>query len=103
MSDEGWHHISNLTPPERETVLLTSDADDSWSIWTAQRPVITKLKKNPDAVLVEEGSYGTTVWAKFTLPANLITFRQARKRVELTDEQRTARAERLRKVRERAA
>jgi heme exporter protein D len=90
-----WNHIANLTPPERETVLLTSDADDHYDIWTAQRKVITKLKKNPAAELLEEGSYGTTVWARFKLPANLVSFRSVTRRQALTTEQKRARAERL--------
>jgi hypothetical protein len=96
VSDNG---IRGLTAPERETIIGTSDADDYYDIWTAQRPVITKLKKNPAAALVEEGFYGTTAWARFQLPANLLTFRSAKRTVELTDEQRAERRERLARVR----
>jgi hypothetical protein len=51
-------------------------------IYTAQRPIITKLKKNPAATLVEEGTFEGTVWARFELPASLVSFRSTRVKVE---------------------
>jgi hypothetical protein len=67
--------MQSLTPPERETILNWSDEEKTANIWTAQRPVITKLKANPAAELVDEGFIGTTAWAKFRFPAHLISFR----------------------------
>lgn len=45
------------------------------SIFTHQRTMITKLSKNPAATLVEEGFFGKNPWARFEMPANLISFR----------------------------
>lgn len=64
-----------LTPYERETLVLMSDGDNVAQVHTFQRKVITKLKKNPEAVLVGEGSFGNNFWAKFELPAELVSFR----------------------------
>lgn len=89
---------TGLTAPERETVITTSDDDDTLDIWTAQRPVITKLRRNPAATLVSEGSHGSAAWARFTLPADLLTFRSGKR--SKSDEQRAAAAERMRAARE---
>jgi hypothetical protein len=71
--------LDSLSAAERETVITMNDEDDTADIWTAQRPIITKLKKNPAAILIEEGKHGSTVWARFTLPANLISFRSTKR------------------------
>jgi hypothetical protein len=86
----------SLTAPERETVITTSDADDHIRIWTAQRPMITKLKANPAATLVDEGWYGTSAWAEFHVPAGLLTVRSGKRK--MTDAQREAAAARMRKM-----
>jgi hypothetical protein len=78
----------SLNAAERETIITMNDEDDTADIWTAQRPIITKLKKNPAATLVEEGKQGSTVWARFTLPAGLISFRSTRVRRDLSEKQR---------------
>ncbi len=39
----------SLTAPERETVITFSDGDDTATIHTHQRRIITKLKNNPAA------------------------------------------------------
>jgi hypothetical protein len=60
----------SLTAPERETIITMNDEDGFAEIWSAQRPIITKLKKNPSATLFEEGMYGSSAWARFRLPAD---------------------------------
>jgi len=93
--------MESLTAAERETVITMNDEDDVADIWTAQRPVITKLKKNPAAVLVEEGKHGSTVWARFQLPASLISFRSTKRvgRVPSEEEREAFRA-RMQQARE---
>jgi hypothetical protein len=39
----------SLTAPERETVITFSDADDTATVHTHQRRIITKLRNNPAA------------------------------------------------------
>lgn len=85
----------SLTAPERETIVTFNDEDDHAEIWTAQRPVITKLKKNEAATLIGEGKHDGSAWAQFRLPAELISFRSKKIKRELTPEQRAALAERL--------
>jgi len=89
----------SLNASERETVILGSDAEDLITIWTAQRATITRLRGNPSARETESGFYGTSAWAKFEMPANLLSFRSGR--IRLTDEQRQARADLMRRNRER--
>jgi hypothetical protein len=87
-----------LTAAERETVITGSDADESVTIWTAQRPIITKLKANPAAELLEEGRHEGSSWARFRMPAGLISFRSGKK--QLSDSARAALVERGRKLAE---
>jgi hypothetical protein len=86
----------SLTAPERETVITTSDADDHIRIWTAQRPMITKLKANPAATLIDEGFHGRSAWAEFHVPAGLLTIRSGKRK--MSEAQREAAAERMRKM-----
>jgi hypothetical protein len=88
----------SLTAAERETIVTLNDEDEHAEIWTAQRPIITKLKKNAAATLIAEGKHDGSAWAQFQLPAALVSFRSKRVSLELTDEERRARAERLRKA-----
>ena len=64
----------SLTAPERETVILFSDADDTATVHTHQRRVITKLRKNPIATEIEDVSFDGTAGALFELPTWAISF-----------------------------
>ena len=64
----------SLTAPERETVITFSDEDDTATIHTHQRRIITKLKNNPAAVLVERIDFDGTAGAVFELPVWAISF-----------------------------
>jgi len=64
----------SLTAPERETVITFSDEDDTATIHTHQRRIITKLKNNPAAELIEDISIDGTVGAVFELPVWAISF-----------------------------
>lgn len=87
----------SLTEHERETIISMSDGDGLAHVYTAQRKVITRLKNNPAAVLANEGTHEGSAWARFTIPAELVSFRSVRVRLALTDAQRQERAERLRR------
>jgi hypothetical protein len=69
----------SFTALERETVIILTDADELASVYTAQRSVITRLKKNSAARLIEEGLYGKSPWARFELPKQFISFRSKRR------------------------
>jgi hypothetical protein len=85
----------SLTAAERETIVTLNDEDGHAEIWTAQRPIITKLKKNAAATLIAEGKHDGSAWAQFQLPAALVSFRSTRQKRELTAEQRAEIAARL--------
>jgi hypothetical protein len=90
----------SLTAPERETIVTLNDEDETAEVWTAQRPVITKLKRNPAATLLEEGTHDGSAWARFELPKGLVSFRSTRVKRELTEEQREGLRERMAHARE---
>ena len=92
--------VTHLTAPERETVVNVSDDAEVVRIWSAQRRHITRLRKNPSFTEVATGFYGTTEWAEFTIPADSWSPASgAKRKSNLTDEQRRAAGERLRAVR----
>ena len=64
----------SVTAPERETVITFSDEDDMATVHTHQRRIITKLKNNPAAELVEDISFDETAGAVFQLPVWAISF-----------------------------
>jgi hypothetical protein len=63
----------SLTAPERETIVTLNDEDETAHVYSAQRPVITKLRKNPAAILLEEGTHDGSAWARFELPKGLVS------------------------------
>ena len=69
----------SLTAQERETVINLNDEEDTALITTYQRPLITKLRKNPAAKLVKELSFDKSMGAVFEIPAELITFRTGKR------------------------
>jgi hypothetical protein len=87
----------SLIAPERETVITFSDEDRTARVHTHQSRVITKLKNNPAAELIEDLSYQGTAGAVFEIPADLITFRSGRRK--LSPEQARAAAANLRRAR----
>jgi hypothetical protein len=88
----------SLTAPERETIIRLNDEDETANVWTAQRLVITKLKKNAGAKLLDEGVHDGSAWAEFELPKELISFRSKVVKLELTPEQRAERGAMLHAV-----
>lgn len=86
----------NYTAPERETVILSDDADNTWSICTLQQKVINKLRKaGIEPYKVTDGTH----WYK-DIPFNRVSFRNESKRV-MSEEQRKAASDRLKTARER--
>jgi hypothetical protein len=64
----------SLTAPERETVVTFSDENDTATVYTHQRRIITKLKNNPAAELIEDISFDGTAGAVFEMPVWAISF-----------------------------
>lgn len=87
---------------ERETTVTVTDADDVVRLWSNRRKDITKLRKHPLATVVSEGIDQGTAWVEVEIPADKWNPVTGIKRAgrKLTDEQRQAMAERLRRARE---
>ena len=79
--------LSSLSAIERETIITFNDEEQLAHVWTAQRPRITQLKKNPSARLLEEGTHGRSAWAIFEIPKELVSFRSRRRKATKTSGQ----------------
>ena len=81
-----------LAQDERETTLTMSDGDDLVRITTAQRTVITKLRRKPEIFTeTASGHFGATEWAEFTCPKDRFNLgAAARPKREISEAQREA-------------
>lgn len=70
----------HLTAAERETIIVLSDDSATATITTHQRRVVTKLNRNPLAVMVADLTHGTSVGASYTLPVWAVTFRTKKRK-----------------------
>lgn len=88
-----------LTREERETIVTICEADGCYHIDTSIQAHIRKFDKLGYSC-IEEQRYddGTVMSKQYKVPKYAISFRSPKKRT-LTDEQRAASAERLRKYR----
>ena len=74
---------------ERETTVVMSDGDPLVRISTAQRTVITALRKKEAFTETATGFHEKTEWAEFTIPRKKFNLAKAVKATRvLTDEQR---------------
>ena len=90
-----------LTALERETTINMSDGDELVRIWTAQRRVINRIRKDDRFTITSEGVEDGTEWLTATIPADKYhPVTGAKRERNLTDEQRQELAERLARVRE---
>jgi hypothetical protein len=87
----------SLVANERETAMHCDDETKTWSIYTMQQRVITKLKRAgiKPYKIQEDGGH----WYK-DIPFNQVSFRSESRGREMSEEQKQAAAERLRKARE---
>ena len=100
---------NGISLAEQETVIDFYRTDDRMSIYTSDQTMISKLRKtlskntqklNSGYLLErEEKINGRTVAIEVSAPKNLLSFRMPREKRELTDEERKAMADRLRKAR----
>lgn len=85
-----------MNADERETTISVSDADNVVRVWTAQRKVITRLRKNAKATETGNGYVDGTEWASFTIPSDQWNPASGIKRtVNMTPEAKAAAAARL--------
>jgi hypothetical protein len=62
-------------------VITFNDADDTATIHTHQRRIITKLLNNRAATKVDDLTFDGTAGAVFEIPADLISFRSGRRKL----------------------
>lgn len=92
-----------VSKDEQETVVVNNLGDDVVHIWSNVARDITKLERHPGVNIIESGRHGRTRWIKATVPMGQWspTSGIKRKRTStMTDEQKVAAAERLKKARE---
>lgn len=81
---------AKLTPQERETVILFSDADETAEVYTHDRRLIKRLKllasKHPEKVMLESESHESV---RYTVPKRCVAIREP-----YSDERRKAVSER---------
>jgi hypothetical protein len=88
----------SLEPGERETIVNACDADGLVRIWTAQRTVITRLRKDPAFTEIDSGHQEGTEWARFTIPADEWTPAGVKRKRNLSPDQRAQAAARAREL-----
>lgn len=91
----------SYTAEERETVIRIDDLTDDWIVYTAQRKVITKLKKIRNLVVISEelGENGNVVAGTYKIPYRQVSFRNPS---IINDEMKEKRARILREYREKS-
>ena len=91
--------IQRLAKEERETILTYNESDGYWEIYTAVQSHIRKFDKlNYEVTNIDYYEDGTVAGKFYKVPKNAISFRDPSKKRNLTDEQRTAMAERMRNI-----
>lgn len=91
--------------PEREFTITGMDLEDKICVYTCIDSMITKLDKlvavgGAKELRVLTNSQGEVTGVEYELPRNALSFRDTTKKREISEEQRAAMAERLRKARE---
>lgn len=90
-----------MNASERETTITYADGDEVVQIYTCIRRDITAMSKKEQFVEIERGFYpGKVLWAKFEiLREDFDVARAAKTKRNLSDEQRQALSDRLKKAR----
>jgi len=95
--------MAAVTVPEQETICINNMGEDFVRIYSCVARDITKLERHPGVTIVREGRYGRTRWIEATVPMGQWSptsgVKRQTKRV-MTEEQRLAAGERLKKARE---
>lgn len=84
----------------RETIITTSDVEDAWDIYTRQKCVMKLLRDKGYTPYKVEMEGDIVVAESFQIDLSKITIRNAiTKKREYTDEERAAKEEHMRKIR----
>ena len=90
----------SVTAPERETIILTSDEDSEWTVYTCQQKIMTKMKKiGAEPYKTEKDSNGNVIANYYKIDFKQVSFRSPSQKREMTEEQKQKVAERLQRAR----
>lgn len=95
----------SYTKDERETIIRTDESLDYWIVYTCSSPMVTYLRKIVDEKHIEvikevKSEKGTVIEGEYRIPTKCVGFKNIRPPRVMTDEQKKASVERLRKARE---
>lgn len=102
---EETKELYSIPPQEQETTINFSRTDDTCIVWTSDKTVMTKLDRLCDTSdnyeVIKVGKVdGTIVNKEYQIKdKSLISFRSAKVKMNLTEEQRREKAERLARIR----
>lgn len=102
---EKTREFYSIPPQEQETTINFSRTDDTCIVWTSDKTVMTKLDRLCDTSdnyeVIKVGKVdGTIVDKEYQIKdKSLISFRSAKVKMNLTEEQRREKAERLSRIR----
>lgn len=86
---------------ERETIITTSDVENTWDIYTRQKRIMKLLRDKGYTPYKVEMEGDIIVAESFQIDLSKITIRNAiTKKREYTDKERAAKAEHMRRIRE---
>ena len=94
--------FAGLSPIEQETVITIDRETRRACIYTSDTRFINKLDKLYERKKVHRNADGITA-VEYEVPEKYISFRKGIVRMNLTDEQKRIRSERMKKLRERKA
>lgn len=93
--------MTGYSREEQETTVSVTRADEFVHIWTAIPAHINRLKKNTSFTLLRESTTKGEIWASFSIPAtNWNPASGAKRKRNLSEEQKAESAARLKKARE---
>lgn len=86
-----------MTKDELETTVTYTSSSENVTVWTCRAPDYRRLSKDHRFLLTKHGKYEDgTVWGEFTIPASQWNpVSGAKRKRNLTDEQRQASRDRL--------
>ena len=91
--------VQRLRKEERETAVVFNEAAGYWEIYSAIPHHIRKFDKlNYEVTFVDYYEDGVVAGKFYKVPKNTITFRDISKKTEISEEERTRRSERAKKI-----
>lgn len=88
----------NFLAEERETIILSNDSSKVWEVYTMQQKIMNKMKSiGVEPTKTEKDNEGNIISCTYIIPYKQISFRKI---IELTEEQKQAKSERMKNMRD---